>query len=101
MTTQVYATRTWRRWHIAAVLVLLLACWIEAGHVHSVLAEDAHHCVVCQHSGALEKAMSSYLPWTLLALGQCLNVLAAAEFSPLVYRYFAPIRAPPVQRPRR
>ena len=99
MTFSASATSTRQRWQIAAILVLLLACWIEAGHVHNALVDDTQHCVLCQHTVALDKISPPDAQWTLPEFCPLFNAFLTAEFAPAVYRHFALIRAPPVLFP--
>lgn len=84
-----------RLWLLATAVVLLLTSVIEAGHVHGTLAEANDHCVLCQHSAAMDKApldsASLLLPLLVTAFIPALLVSFGYQTSAC----FALIRAPP------
>ena len=85
-----------RFWITAAAAILLLMSVLEAGHAHGVFTTQDDHCVLCQHSVALEKTL---LQTHAISISFLLNFFGFAviflHFSDTTFS-FAQIRAPPV-----
>jgi hypothetical protein len=93
------STKQFRLWLLAAAAMLLLTSIIEAGHIHGTFVDTDDHCVLCQHSVALEKVLATanivVIPFLLALLALAL----VTRFTPSVTRRFALIRAPPATLP--
>ena len=88
-----------RPWLFAAALVLLLTSIVEAGHVHGVFTPASDHCVLCEHTAAMDKVPLVASAIVILQLTLILVTTGPEIFTPRTQRRFATIRAPPFLLP--
>jgi hypothetical protein len=93
------STKHLRLWLLAAAAMLLLTSIIEAGHIHGTFVDTDDHCVLCQHSTALDKTLATANVFVIPSLLAIFVPALLAIFTPGIARRFAPIRAPPALLP--
>lgn len=95
------STKQLRLWLLAAAAMLLLTSIIEAGHIHGTFVDTDDHCILCQHSTALDKTLATANAIVIPLLLAIFVPALLAGFSPSITRHFALIRAPPALLPAR
>jgi hypothetical protein len=91
------STQQLRLWLIAAVAILALTSILEAGHVHGVFTQTDDQCALCQHSVALDKALTTSAEIIIPLLLAVFTFNFIQVFIPQQQRHIARIRAPPAQ----